>query len=81
MEGILDLGFGEVQAIEIRQTKSGKKILEGLQDNILKSYSAVDMQALIADAFQQVDDPIANLEDRVVNVVEDAFKVANGLQE
>jgi len=39
------------------------------------------MQALIADAFQQVDDPIANLEDRVVNVVEDAFKVANGLQE
>jgi len=39
------------------------------------------MQAMIVDAFQQVDDLIANLEDRVVNVVEDAFKVTNGLQE
>jgi hypothetical protein len=37
------------------------------------------MQALIVDAFQQVDDPIANLEDRVVNVVEDASKATNGL--
>jgi hypothetical protein len=36
------------------------------------------MRAIVADAFQQIDDPMV-LEARALDVVEEAFRVANGL--
>jgi hypothetical protein len=38
------------------------------------------MQAMVANAFQQLNEPIS-LEDRVVDVVEDVFKIVDGLQQ
>lgn len=38
------------------------------------------MQAMVVDAFQQVDDLVA-LKARALNVVEESFKVVDGLQE
>jgi hypothetical protein len=39
---------------------------------------AIDMQVMVVDAFQQTDDPMV-LEARALDIVDDAFRVANGL--
>jgi hypothetical protein len=39
---------------------------------------AIDMQVMVVDAFQQTDDPMV-LEARALDVVDEAFRVADGL--
>ncbi len=41
---------------------------------------AIDMQAMVANAFQQLNDPIS-LEDILVDIVEDVLKIVDGLQQ
>ncbi len=40
----------------------------------------VDMRTMVVDAFQQINDPVV-LEVRVLDIVEEAFRIADGLQE
>ncbi len=42
--------------------------------------SAIDVQAMVANAFQQLDDHVL-MGKKVVDITEDVFRVANGLEE
>ncbi len=42
--------------------------------------SAIDVQAMAANAFQQLDD-LVSMGKKVVDIMEDVFRVANGLEE
>ncbi len=80
MEEILILEYGGVQEIETSNEEWEVEIRRPIDRENLELDLQTNVHGMVEDAFQQVNE-LGALEDKAMEVVEQAFEIANGLQE